>query len=345
MTRKFAPDSWKTLGVRRGALIASAAAAVAASAWELEHRRVRRADLTEAHLRVEKLSDLGHDGEALETIERGLVEEWGDFAFLGFESLREMLAKAGDTILVVLERDETGTKARGIVQTILTDVHGDAELLQDTYPDFASLTSWESWKRSRSKGGDTAVLLQITTLGPTERGGGLGSLLRNAALNMFDTRVSYALTTTPVDGSTLAEIDVEDPKTYTAAMRFHARGGANPARILPGYKTASGDGVSKHGADIVVMRYARDESGEWPAPRPAMRLRSMGPVQLRIARATRRLRLRRRLRGLKPPRPSFRSLRGPGVRLARLRRGKQVFAGIRSRFTRRGGEEPALPAA
>ena len=225
----------KAFAGRRAMFFAASAAAVAASAWELEHRKVRRADLTdeEADLRVEKLSDLRYESEVLDAIERGLSDEWGEFAFLGFTDVREMLAKAGDTIFVVVERSPAGVSARGIVQTILTDVHGDAALLQETYPDFATLTSPESWKRSRTKGGDTAVLLQITTLVQSKRGGGIGSLLRNAVLNMLDGRVAYALTTTPVDGAALADVVVEDAKTYTAAMRFHG-----PWRCLPGAHSA-----------------------------------------------------------------------------------------------------------
>jgi hypothetical protein len=296
MGTKLRNGSMKAFRGRRAVLFAaSAAAAVAASAWELEHRKVRRADLTDqaSDTRVERLSDLRHEPAVLDAIERGLRDEWGEFAFLGFEDVREMLSRAGDTIFVVVERDATGVTARGIVQTILADVHGDAALLQYTHPDFADLISPESWHHSRAKGGDTAVLLQITTLVQSKRGGGIGSLLRNAVLNMLDGRVAYALTTTPVDGASLSEVDVENPKTYTAAMRFHARGGASPARTLPGYKLPSaGPEASKHGSDIVVMRYARDEAGLWPAPRPEMRLRSMGPMQLRAARTLRRLKLR-----------------------------------------------------
>jgi hypothetical protein len=314
---------------------AASAAAFAASAWEIEHRKVSRADLNddEFDLRVEKISDLRYEKDVLAAIEQGLREEWGEFAFLGFDDLEEMIHRAGDTIFVVVERSPAGVSARGIVQTILADVHGDAELLQQTFPDFASLTSPESWKRSRSKGGDTAVLLQITTLVQSKRGGGVGTLLRNAVLNMLDGRIAYALTTTPVDGSTLAEIDVEDAKTYTAAMRFHARGGAAPARTLPAYKLPSDDpAANKHGTDIVMMRYARDESGEWPAPRPEMRLRSMGPMQLRAARTLRRLKLRRRAGGL-----------------SKLRAGRPVFSGLRARagriLHRNDADEPIAPPA
>jgi hypothetical protein len=300
-------DALKALSSRRGVVVAAAAATAAASAWETGHRRVRRADLTGSDVHIEKLSDLRYDKLALQAIADGLQEEWGEFAYVGCKDIRDMLAKAGDTTFVVVERDESGARALGIVQTILTDVHGDAALLQETYPDFETLTSTESWKRSRTHGGDTVVLLQITTLGKSERGGGTGSLLRNAALNMLEGRVTYALTTTPVDGAMLGDVDVELPKTYTAAMRFHARGGASPARTLPGYKQPAGD-PTKHGVDVVMMRYARDESGEWPAPRPEMRLRTMGPMQRQVTQTLRRLHLRR-LGHLKPSRPSLRSLR------------------------------------
>jgi hypothetical protein len=329
------------LSGRRGVLVAAAAATAAASAWETGHRRVRRADLPEKGVRIEKLSDLRYDAEALETIAGGLEDEWGEFAYPGCNDLREMLDKAGDTTFVVVERDESGAKALGIVQTILADVHGDAGVLQETYPDFAALTSPESWKRSRQHGGDTVLLLQITTLGKSDRGGGTGSLLRNAALNMLDARVSYALTTTPVDGALLGDVDVERPKTYTAAMRFHARGGASPARTLPGYKQPRGE-PTKHGADIVVMRYARDESGEWPAPRPEMRLRSMGPMQRQVSQAIRRLRLRR----LRPSRTPLSDLRASGQRLLARRPARQFLDELRSHLPRRRhGDEDVRPAA
>ena len=54
---------------------------------------------------------------ALAAIASGLEDEWGEFAYLGFKNLREVLSKAGDTIFVVVERDEEGATALGIVQT------------------------------------------------------------------------------------------------------------------------------------------------------------------------------------------------------------------------------------
>src|SRR5690606_31081594 len=121
------------------------------------------------------------------------------------------------------------------------------------------------------------VLLQITVLGRQERGGGLGSLLRNAALHMQPSDVRFALTTTPVDrASGAAELNLEDPGTYTAAMRFHVRGGATPAMLLPGYKAQvlvdPEDDQPRHAEDVVVMRYARGDDGAWPTTRPDMRL-------------------------------------------------------------------------
>jgi hypothetical protein len=296
--------------VRTGAIIAASAAAAAATAWERTHQHVTGAVLTEAHMAVERLSDLRHETKMLAAIQSGLEKEWGSFAFLGFRDVYEMAAEAGRTIFVVVERSPEGRIARGIVQTTLTNVHGDAELLEKAYPSFQALTARENWKRARSHGGDTAVLLQITTLGPTDRGGGLGSLLRNAVLNMLPKQVEFALTTTPVDGAKSETIDAEDPSTYTPAMRFHARGGAIPARILAGYKSPPPDAPeTAHGSDIVVMRYARDADGAWPAKRPPMRVRSVGPVQERILRTGRSL----KVRGLKAPRPKLPVLHRPSL--------------------------------
>jgi hypothetical protein len=75
-------------------------------------------------------------------------------------------------------------------------------------------------------------------------------------------------------------------------------------------------GPTKHGEDVVMMRYARDESGEWPAPRPEMRLRAMGPLQRQLNQAVRRLHLRR----LRPSTTPLSGLRASGKRL--LRRGR-----------------------
>ncbi len=49
------------------------------------------------------------------------------------------------------------------------------------------------------------------------------------------------------------------------------------------------------------MRYTRDETGAWPAKRPPMRIRSLGPLQERVLRTGRRL----RVRGLRAPRPKI----------------------------------------
>jgi hypothetical protein len=320
----------KLINARNSVIVAGAAVAAASAAWDRTHKHVSRADLTETLMRVERLSDIRHEKECLETIDRGLRAEWGPFAFLGFDSVEEMAAEAGNTIFVVVERDEEGAHARGIVQTTLANIHGDAELLEQAYPNFGSLTSREAWKAARHHGGDTAVLLQITTLGPTDRGGGLGSLLRNAVLNMLPDQVLYALTTTPIDGTKTESIDPEDPSTYSPAMRFHARGGANPALVLPGYKTPEDPSVeTSHGRDIFVMRYARDADGVWPAKRPPMRVRSLGPLEERILRTGRSL----RMRGLKAPRPRLPSVHAPHVSVSGLRPGAQLQA-LRTRAGR-----------
>jgi hypothetical protein len=349
MKSRLNPRVGKLVNARSGIIVAASAAAAAASAWERTHRKVQRADLSESPMRVERMADLRDDKDLLATIDQGLRDEWSSFAFLGFESIDEMAARAGRTIFVVVEQDEEGRKARGIVQTILTDVHGDVELLADAYPSFNALTSAESWKSSRSHGGDTAVLLQITTLGQSERGGGLGSLLRNTVLNMLDKSVKFALTATPVDDAATDSLDLEDAATFTAAMRFHARGGALPAAILPGYKTPdSPDPASSHGRDVIVMRYERDAAGHWP-DRPLMSVRRVGPLQERLTRAARRLRLRRRLKGIRPHRPSLRGLHKPSVAMPHLQ-SPHVFDGLKSRasrFKRRSTDQkpPATPTS
>jgi hypothetical protein len=276
----------------------------AAAAWEIEHRRLLRADLPEKKLRIEKLADLRYDAEALATIERGLRDEWGSFALLGFESVEAMAAEAGQTIFVARQREDDVLTVRAVVQTMFIDAHGEAERLREEYPTFQALTSREAWRRSRKRGGDTAVLLQITVF--DERGGGLGSLLRNTALNLLPKEVSYALTATPLDVRRgKGKVHLGDEKTYTPAMRFHARAGAEATIILPGYK-ADAEAGSKHGEDVVVMRYARDGWGEWPAPKPLMRLRSVGPMQERLTRTARRLRTLR-LRRVALPRLHLRA--------------------------------------
>lgn len=300
---------------RTGALVA--ASAMAAVAWhELEHRRVRRAELTDAHVRVERLSDLRDDRQALEAIARGLGEEWGPFAFLGFEDVALMAAEAGESIFVASEVGRSSRTPLAVLQTIILDCHGDPNWLRAAYPKFQELTGAQTWRLSRSHGGDTAILLQITTLGRDERGAGLGSQLRNAALHMLPKEIRYALTTTPVDvGPDKPELDIADAKTFTPAMKFHARGGAEPTVVLLKFKAPADRrrrGAGRHGSDVVVMRYVRDAEGNWSAPRPHMRLRSMGPIEQRLVHTADRLgslrsledrlgrRVRQRLSALRP---------------------------------------------
>jgi hypothetical protein len=62
---------------------------------------------------------------------------------------------------------------------------------------------------------------------------------------------------------------------------------------MPGYKIPEDPEVeTSHGRDIVVMRYLRDEAGDWSAKRPPMRVRSLGPLEERLLRTGRRLRIR-----------------------------------------------------
>ena len=284
---------------------ASAASALAAAAYEFEHRRVSQALLSEQHIRIQRLWDLRPERENIDTIGEGLYAEWGASAFLGFEDIHEMASKAGQSIFVAQRTLEDGDMQTAVLQTIRVPAEGDAEKLLELHPTFAELTSHESWNHSFHKGGDTIVLLQITTLGRQERGAGLGSLLRNAALHMQPREVKFALTTTPVDGDPGVVLNLEDPSTYTPAMRFHIRGGATPTVVFPNYKAPADGEVAKHASDVVVMRYARGEDGIWPTARPTMRIRRAGPLQQRITLAWRRLRrIRRRRRPGKPEAPA-----------------------------------------
>jgi hypothetical protein len=297
-TEKAAP--LHLLGPRGGALIA--ASAVAAFAWrELEHRRVTSADLTETGLKVETLWDIRDDAARLAQIEGALREEWGEYALLGFSSAERMATLAGRWILVA--SDAESHRPLGALQTTLVEAAGDPARLREQYPTFEDLTQPKVWARARRHGGDTAVLLQITIFGRNERGAGLGSLLRNAALHMQDRHVRFALTMTPIDGDA-RRLDLQDESTFTPAMRFHARGGAQATAILPAFKRWVTDGEDRHGEDVAVMRYVRDGSGSWPAPKPEMRLHSVGPLQEGVSGTARRLakfpsRGRRALGGLR----------------------------------------------
>lgn len=296
---------WKHRG-SMAAAAATAASALAAAAYEFEHRKVSQAEITDSHVRIQRLWDMRAEKENLDSIGQGLLEEWGASAFLGFDSIHDMAAKAGQNIFVAQKRLEDGEVQTAVLQTMRAAVGGDPAKLQAAFPTFAELTSHHAWSDAHHKHGDTAVLLQITTLGRQERGGGLGSLLRNAALHMQPTEVKFALTTTPVDRTSEVELNLDDPATYTGAMRFHVRGGAKPSMLLPGYKAlprAEGE-TQRHASDVVVMRYERNEEGSWAAARPEMRIRRSGPLQQRLSLALRRVgRIRRRRRQPAPEAP------------------------------------------
>jgi hypothetical protein len=144
------------------------------------------------------------------------------------------------------------------------------------------------------------VLLQITVFDQENRGIGIGSLLRDAGLNLLSEAVKYALTMTPVDVAPgKPALDLNDAATYTPAMRFHGKGGAAPTIALPGFKAPpAGESSGGHGHDIIVMRYERNDAGGWPVPAPEMRIHRIGPLQARWNGTRRGIgRLRRRIRG------------------------------------------------
>jgi hypothetical protein len=183
---------------------------------------------------VSRLADLRLSAETAETFASTLYEEWGSFGLLGFDNLEQMFVECGDTIFVAHEQGEYGPSPLAVLQTTLLNVGGDPKRLAALFPSFADLTSVDALRQAAHSGGDTAVLLQITVIHEGMRRGGLGSLLRDTALDMLDRSVNYALTTTPVDpGTDNAEISLDDATSFTAAMRFHARGGAEPTIFLP----------------------------------------------------------------------------------------------------------------
>jgi hypothetical protein len=284
-----------------GGAIVGTAATVAVAAWqELEHRRIDFADLVEVPVRVERLSELKHDAESLALIEAGLKKEWGHFGLLGFESIQDLLAQAGSSVFVALLQDGDKFLPKAALQTTLGDFGGDPEALRHTFRSFEELTAAPAMHAASRKRGDTALLLQITVFDQENRGLGIGSLLRDAGLNLLDESVKYALTMTPVDVAPgKPALDVADAATYTPAMRFHGKGGATATILMPAYKTPpEGASSGEHGHDVVVMRYARGDEGAWTVEAPEMRIHRVGPLQARWNGTRRGFgRLRRRIRG------------------------------------------------
>jgi hypothetical protein len=277
--------------------VLAAASAIAAAAYEFEHRSLSRAELSDSHATIRRLGDFLGTPQHTE-IGAGLSEEWGSTAFLGFGSIDEFAREAGDQTFVAQRLLDDARVQTAVLQTICVECGGDPERLAAKYLDFAGLLSPESWRESQH-GGDTVILLQITVLGSQERGAGLGSLLRDAALHLQPREVRYALTMTPVDSN--GAVALNDRSTFTAAMRFHMRGGGEPVLLLPGYRAHSGAETHRHSDDVVVMRYERDGDGAWPSPCPPMRIRRAGPLQRHAARAIRGLhRLPRSFRSGKP---------------------------------------------
>jgi hypothetical protein len=282
-------------------VIAGAAATVAVAAWqEFEHRRIEFADLQEVPVRVEALAELKHDAESLALIEAGLRKEWGHFGLLGFESIEDLLHQAGRSVFIALLQEGDRFLPRAALQTTTLDIGGDPEALRQAFHSFDELTSATAMHAAERKHGDTAVLLQITVFDQENRGIGIGSLLRDAGLNLLDPSVKYALTMTPVDvAAGKPELDLADAATYTPAMRFHGKGGAQPTIRLPGFKAPpEGESSGEHGHEIVVMRYERDAEGAWPVAAPEMRIHRVGPIQAGWNGTRRRIgRWERRLRG------------------------------------------------
>jgi hypothetical protein len=263
---------------------AAAAAGVAAIHYIREHVHEEDEEGIDdtSPYRLVSLRELRRDAAALERIRLGLAAEWGPFAPADEEAMRLLAENAGALTFVLLHEEDGETTPVAVLQTARAPAGGDPERLQQLYPSFLDLTSHGTWAASPRMKGDTAVLLQITTLTGQERSRGAGSLLRDAALYALPRSVHWALTTTPVEG----RVDPEgDPAEYPAAVRFHYRGGARPAGYAAGYKAppdGEPGGRQQH-PNVVFMRYERLPSGEWRGVRrPALRLgrRLPGPGPL-----------------------------------------------------------------
>jgi hypothetical protein len=285
------------------ALVGASSAAVAVgTVYVMRHYGRTYADVLEDEqpYRVTTLEELQDDDQALESIQRELLAEWGPFAPRDIDDMRRMAHNAGRFIFAIqfYEDGELGPVS-GVLQTGLVDAGGDPARLQSAYPTFDAITGGGSWETAASMRGDTAALLQITAFG--DRSKGVGSRLRDTALHMLPPSVRYALTTTPVPEG----FDLESDPETSPATRFHFRGGARPAGYAPGFKLPAVERAAwpagrQNNHDVVFMRYTRREDGDWEGvARPDLRLhhaielpQSLRPRPIPIRRALRRLRQR-----------------------------------------------------
>ena len=219
----------------------------------------------DAYLLV-RLYDLRGDDEALAALQAALLSEWGPFGPRDLEAMRAMAERAGKLAFVLGVEEEGEFKPAAILQTGRAQVGGDPARLVARYPVFGAITDEGSWESAAKTKGDTALLLQITTLGT--RGRGTGSLLRDAALNALPKHVKFALTTTPVEEPVALD---GDPMDFPPAAKFHYRGGARPAGYREAYKVApveedAPEGRQRH-PNVVFMRYRRLEDASWEGVR------------------------------------------------------------------------------
>ena len=222
--------------------------------------------------RIETLAESVASDRELERLQIALEDEWGPFAPADMREMRQMVGTAGH-MMYVIRFSENGNlgEVSGILQTGLTDAHGDPQRLLDIYPTFNHITSNGTWDEAKRMEGDTALLLQITTFGGKP---GVGSLLRTGALRMLPKSVAYALTTSPYDGVYNPKI-LETPvdravrrEHFTDVMRFHYLAGAVPAGYKEGYKISdlSRPNIDKgrqRSQDVVFMKYTRLPDGNW----------------------------------------------------------------------------------
>jgi len=227
-----------------------AVGATAAVAYRQNHNRdvasVKVLDPAQPY-QIERLSDSRGDQEYIRTIQEGLLNEWGQFGPADEEEMLLMANRIGRTCFV---SRYAGEEPVCVLQARLADVDGDYRKLLEHYPNFSELSSEGTWSEDEHTKGNTAILMQITTLDPQGRYRGVGGLLRDVALTMLPPYVEYALTITPEGNES-----------------FHIKSGAEEVGSRKGYKPYdmehpnSGIGII-HSEDIIFTRYHR-EDGEW----------------------------------------------------------------------------------
>ena len=227
---------------------------------------------------IDTLYNMRDERRALATIARGLQEEWGAFGPKDNSEMNRMVDGAGNRVYVgreVLDR-QLGSPLI-VLQTGVADVKGEPHRLTEKHPTYCHITSGETWTGFGEMKGDTALLLQITTLDEDARNNGIGSVFRGGVLSVLDDSIRWALTTTPVprdfyDKLVSSAVPLEELEhgvlAFPPAVRFHYNGGGRIAGISGNYKLPYagreqlGCGRQSNTA-VAFLRYSRAPDGKW----------------------------------------------------------------------------------